>query len=152
MMHIPMEDDRPINFVEHIWHYLSPFSAHQIELWGHVFPTVEHAYHWARFKPGVAQEAILKATSPIATLYLSRDLRKTHPTEVLPNFDKDAVMEEIFRAKLQQHPHVAEVLKLTGTRVLLKEISEDAYWGTGPDGSGQNQMGKLWMKLRAELL
>lgn len=150
-MNIPIADDRPINFIEQIWHYLSPFSAHEIKLWGHEFPTVEHAYHWARFKPGPAQAAILAAPSPEACLHISRDLRQTQLQEVLTNFDKDAVMEEIFRAKLAQHPHLVEVLKLTGQRALLKEIGDDEYWGVGHDGSGQNKMGKLWMKLRAEL-
>jgi ribA/ribD-fused uncharacterized protein len=151
-MHIPVADDRPINFIEQIWHYLSPFSAHKIKLWGHEFPTVEHAYHWARFKPGFARDGIMTTPSPEACLHHSRNLRKTHPQEILENFDKDAVMEEIFRAKLAQHPHLVEVLKLTGKRALLKEIGDDEYWGVGHDGGGQNKMGKLWMKLRAELV
>ena len=61
-------------------------------------------------------------------------------------------MEELFRAKMEQHPHICDILRASGDRVLLKEISTDAYWGTGPDGSGQNKMGKLWMKLRDELV
>lgn len=124
-MTIQVADDRPINFIEQIWHYLSPFSAHQIVLWGKTFPTVEHAYHWARFNPGPAQGAILDTTSPEACLQLSRQLRQTQPDTVLAGFDKDAVMEEIFRAKLQQHPHLVEVLRLTGKRALLKEIGDD---------------------------
>jgi len=151
MLKIQVQDDRPINFIENIWHYLSPFSAHKIALWDKVFPTVEHAYHWARFKPGVVQEAIFQAPSPEACLQLSRAFRKSHPHEVRTDFDKDAVMEEIFRAKLQQHPHLVEVLRLSGNRALLKEVGEDEYWGVGHDGSGQNKMGKLWMKLRTEL-
>jgi predicted NAD-dependent protein-ADP-ribosyltransferase YbiA (DUF1768 family) len=70
---------------------------------------------------------------------------------MVPDFDKDAVMEALMRAKVAQHPEVAEVLKLTGKRCLLKGISTDLYWGVGPDGSGQNVMGKIWMKLRGEL-
>ena len=148
---IPIADDRPINFIESIWHYLSPFSAHQIDIWDETFATVEHAYHWAKFLPGEARNQIKAATSPLACLHLSRQLRKNKDI-LVPNFNKDATMEALFRAKLAQHPHVAEVLKLTGNRDLLKVISTDAYWGTGPNGTGQNQMGQLWMKLRAELL
>lgn len=69
----------------------------------------------------------------------------------VPDFDKDAVMEELFRAKIQQHPDIPIILKESGDRDLLKVYETDYYWGTGKDGSGQNKMGKLWMKLRAEL-
>jgi predicted NAD-dependent protein-ADP-ribosyltransferase YbiA (DUF1768 family) len=60
-------------------------------------------------------------------------------------------MEQIFRAKLEQHSDVMCVLLPTKSRKLLKVFPTDYYWGTGADGSGQNKMGKLWMKLRDEL-
>lgn len=44
-----------------------------------------------------------------------------------------------------------EVLLLSGKRELLKVYDTDYYWGTGADGSGENQLGKIWMKLRDEL-
>ena len=34
-----------INFVEDSWHYLSPFSAHEVEIDGKVYKTAEHAYY-----------------------------------------------------------------------------------------------------------
>lgn len=140
---------RPLNFVEEIWHYLSPFSAHRIEMWGERFPTVEHAYHCAKFMPGEARDRLKDAGSPLACLYLSRAL-KVQGAPMVPDFDKEAVMESLMRAKLEQHPEVREVLRLTGKRCLLKGISTDAYWGVGPDGSGENVMGKIWMRLREE--
>ena len=141
------EDDRPIAIIEDIWHYLSPFSEHQIAIWGEQFATVEHAYHCARFVPGAAREAVKAAISPMACLRLSRALRSDAGL-LAPDFDKEAVMEELFRAKLAQHPEVAEVLALTGQRLLLKNITSDAFWGLGPDGRGENRMGQLWMRLR----
>lgn len=143
------EDDRPITIIEDIWHYLSPFSAHQIDIWGERFATVEHAYHWARFVPGAAREAVKAATSPLACWRLSLELR-ADVSLLQPHFDKEAVMEALFRAKLAQHPEVAEVLALTGQRLLLKNITSDAFWGLGPDGRGENRMGQLWMRLRGD--
>lgn len=149
-MTIKIENDRPINFIEHIWHYLSPFSAHQITIWDETFATVEHAYHCARYLPGEVRDKIKAASSPMECLTISRQYR--NKTELLkPDFNKDEIMETLFRAKLEQHPHVLEILKLTGKRGLLKEIPTDYYWGTGHDGSGENRMGKLWMKLREEV-
>lgn len=64
--------------------------------------------------------------------------------------DKYALMEQLFRAKLAQYPDISLVLIATEERLLLK-VHSDSDWGTGEDGRGENRMGKLWMKLRAEL-
>ncbi len=139
----------PINFLENEYNYLSPFSAHAIEIWGEVFPTVEHAYQASRIKPGPEREAIKNARSPLDA-WREGQKYKDNPDLQIPNFDKDATMEELFRAKMNQHQDIARILKESGDRELLKVSDTDSYWGTGKDGTGQNKMGKLWMKLRAE--
>jgi len=144
------ESAEPINFIETRFHDLSPFSAHRIEIWGEVFPTVEHAYQSSRIQPGPAREAIKNAASPM-DVWREGQKYKNDPEYMVPDFDKDASMEEIFRAKLAQHPDVVAALKATGSRELLKVYDTDYYWGTGADGSGENRLGKLWMKLRGEL-
>ena len=144
------DSKEPINFLENCFQYLSPFSAHRIEIWGEVFPTFEHAYQASRIKPGPEREAIKNAASPMDAWRESQK-HKNDPGLMVTNFDKDAVLEELFRAKLAQHPDIAEILKESGDRELLKVYDTDYYWGTGADGSGQNKMGKLWMKLRDEL-
>jgi predicted NAD-dependent protein-ADP-ribosyltransferase YbiA (DUF1768 family) len=70
---------------------------------------------------------------------------------LLADLDKEVLMEKIFRAKLAQQDDIRRVLSATKNRELIKVIDMDSYWGTGKDGSGKNTMGKLWMKLRAEL-
>jgi ribA/ribD-fused uncharacterized protein len=142
--------DEPINFVESRFHYLSPFSAHRIEIWGEVFPTVEHAYQAARIIPGTERESIKNAPSPLDAWRESQKHKKNKKIAT-PHFNKDAIMEELFRAKIAQHPDIIEILKESGNRELLKIIDTDTYWGTGQDGSGENRMGKLWMKLRDEV-
>ncbi len=141
---------QPINFIEEPFYYLSPFSAHRIELWGETFATAEHAYQASRVIQGPEHEAIKAAPSPLDA-WREGQKYKNDPVYLVPNFDKAAVMEEIFRAKLAQHPDIADVLRLSGDRGLLKVWDNDYYWGTGKDGSGQNIMGKIWMKLRDEL-
>lgn len=59
-------------------------------------------------------------------------------------------MKEILRAKIAQHDDVRSALRETGTDEIVKEEPLDPYWGTGPDGNGRNELGKLWMELRAE--
>lgn len=140
----------PINFVENRFHYLSPFSAHPVKIWGETFSTVEHAYQASRIKPGPERDSIKNAPSPLDA-WREGQKYKNDPDLQVPNFDKDAVMEELFRAKMLQHPDMAVILKESGDRELLKIYDTDYYWGTGKDGSGENRMGKLWMKLRSEL-
>ncbi|HEY4502407.1 MAG TPA: NADAR family protein [Candidatus Paceibacterota bacterium] len=140
----------PINFVENKFHYLSPFSAHRIEIWGEIFPTVEHAYQAARVQNGPERNLIKNAPSPLDA-WREGQKYKNDPSLQVSSFDKDAVMEELFRAKMSQHPDIVEILKESGDRELLKVYDTDYYWGTGKDGTGKNRMGKLWMRLRSEL-
>ncbi len=147
---IKNDSSEPINFVESIFAYLSPFSAHRIEIWGDTFPTVEHAYQAARLKPGPEREEIKSAGSPKEAWRLAQTF-KGRPEIQAENFNKDAVMEELFRAKLAQHHDIAEILKSSRGHELQKVITTDSYWGTGADGKGENKMGKIWMKIRDEL-
>jgi ribA/ribD-fused uncharacterized protein len=62
------------------------------------------------------------------------------------------IMEQILRAKLSQHKYIQEKLLESGTHILVEDSPTDAFWGRGPDGNGENQLGKIWMRLRAELL
>ena len=146
-----MKETSPINIIEEIWQYLSPFSAHQIEIWGEKFATVEHAYQTEKFLPGSVQNEIKNAKSAYMAWKLNWKY-KADKTLINPNFEKEKVMEELLRAKIEQHPEVLEILKLTGTRCLLKNVEGDEFWGVGRDGSGQNKLGKIWMKIREEII
>ena len=140
----------PINFVENRFHYLSPFSAHTIQIWGETFLTLEHAYQAARIKPGPERDRIKNAQSP-KDAWREGQKYKNNPDLMVSNFDKDTVMEELMRTKIAQHADIADILKESGNRELLKVYDTDYYWGTGKEGTGENRMGKIWMKLRAEL-
>lgn len=45
------------------------------------------------------------------------------------NCDKYELMERIFRAKLEQHPDVEQILRDSGSRELLKRYALDYDWG-----------------------
>jgi ribA/ribD-fused uncharacterized protein len=138
----------PINFLETRLTDLAPFSAHEVEIDSVVYKTAEHAYQALRVRLS-AREAVQNTRSPMDAWRVGQHCKERG--EIVPDFDKDALMEKIFRAKLAQHQDVREVLLATGDRELLKVYDTDYYWGTGADGTGENKMGKLWMKLREEL-
>lgn len=138
----------PINFLDTRFHDLAPFAALEVSLDGVCYKTAEHAYQALR----VVEEARLKITETSSPLNAWREGQRCKQEGlVLNDYDKDSLMERIFRAKLEQHPDLIIVLKTTGSRDLIKVAADDYYWGTGADGTGQNKMGKLWMKLRSEL-
>ena len=59
-------------------------------------------------------------------------------------------MEDICRAKLEQHDDVRAALAASGQDVIVKDYP-DPFWGIGLNGEGRNEMGKAWMRLREEL-
>lgn len=101
-------------------------------------------------KPSAERDAIKQAPSPMDA-WREGQKCKQRPDLLVEGYDKEAVMEELFRVKMQQHSDIVDILKESGDRELLKVFDTDYFWGTGKDGSGENRMGKLWMKLRAEL-
>ena len=144
------DSKEPINFIETHFSDLSPFSAHEVEVNGEVFKTVEHAYHALRIKPGPEREAVKQQRSPMDA-WREGQKYKNNPELLIEGYDKYALMKQLCQAKLEQHNDVREVLLETGDRELLKVYDTDYYWGTGVDSSGQNILGKMWMQLRDEL-
>ncbi len=137
-----------VSFIENAYHYLSPFSAHEVELDGVVYKTAEHAYQALRMLPEV-QEEVRITTSPMDSWRKAQELKRADKLD--PNVNKYELMETIFRAKLEQHEDIKKVLLASGDKPLLKIYDTDYYWGTGADGSGENNMGKIWMDLRKGL-
>ena len=130
---------------------LDIFSAHTVHVWGVTFPTGEHAYHWKKYAvthPEIAKK-ILAAPSPHAVKEIADKNRDKLPPSWREN--KVRVMEEVFRAKATQHEDVREALTRTGTRRIVENSPVDSFWGAGPDGKGENTIGKIWMEIRAEL-
>ncbi len=144
------KDTAPINFVETRFNDLSPFSAHEVVVDGVVCKTVEHGYQALRIKPGPERDEVLAARSPMDAWRAGQKYKNNLDLQT-EGYDKYVLMERLCRLKLEQHADVQAVLIATGKRELLKVYDTDYYWGTGADGSGENQLGKIWMKLRDEL-
>jgi ribA/ribD-fused uncharacterized protein len=133
--------------------YFSAYSAHMIEYKGVLYPTVEHAYHCQRYDDPEILQAILAARSPFKAWEISQ---KCKPRQ-LPNFAerKIAVMSELCKAKLEQHVDVRQALIDTGDLEIVKHITTgprpDGFWDDGIDGTGLNETGKIWMRIRANV-
>jgi N-glycosidase YbiA len=139
-----------IHFYTPKFYALNNFSAHIIEFDGKIFPTSEHAYQAAKCMDPTGREAIRAARSPLQAKRLANE---TYRASKDPDWEtkKVAVVEVILRAKLAQHPEVREALEESGQDEIVENSPTDYFWGEGADGSGQNALGKLWMKLRSEV-
>ncbi len=130
------------------YYALDNFSAYEVELWGKTFPTGEHAYQWKKFidaYPDIAEE-IYQANSPSTVKKIS----DAHKEKIPQAFheQKVALMEEILRVKFHQHEKVRRILRESGTKTIIENSPIDYFWGIGADGTGENILGKLWMKIR----
>jgi len=152
--HHGLDTDERVRFYEHDFYPLSNFSAFSILWCGYRFPTSEHVYHWEKFDVAndsarAVCETIRQAPSAHEAFKLAerhRDLRR-------PDWDavKVEMMRRILRAKTAQHEYVRRKLLATGERELVEDSWRDDFWGWGPDGKGRNELGKLWMEIRAEI-
>ena len=145
------ETDAEVRFFTTAFHPLDNFSAHTVELWGEIFPTVEHAFHWKKFStahPDVAKR-IVNAQSPEEAQRIARQNTAKIPSSW--HDEKIAVMKDILTAKAAQHDDVRDALHRTGSRTIIENSPVDDFWGAGPHGNGQNMVGKLWMEVREEL-
>lgn len=138
-----------INFYTPKFYVFDNFSAHAVEFDGELYPTAEAAYQAAKCIDPKGKEEIRNARSPEQAKLLANEVYKAAKD---PEWGgkKALVMEKILRAKLAQHSKVAEALVQSGNEDIIENSPIDYFWGEGADGSGQNMLGKLWMKIRAE--
>ncbi|KAG8931181.1 hypothetical protein FRC01_001742 [Tulasnella sp. 417] len=110
-----------------------------------MYPSGEHLYHAMKFmdtRPLLA-EHIRECPDPkgeAARFFFERN----------PGWDQMRVqkMEEVIQLKCKQHSSFKDRLRETGdTHIFFND--PDPFWGTGADGSGQNQFGEALMRVRA---
>jgi len=128
------------------------WSAHQVDIWGKQFPTVEHAFHYKKFAetdPDWA-EKIRNAKSPWEAWRLG--WKRPIDTEWW-DARREEVIYELIKAKVAQHADVREALVKSNGRMIMESGDDtDAFWGVGFDYGGQNKLGEIWVRVRDELL
>lgn len=128
---------------------------------------MEHYYQSSKFggvdHPDAVQlcELIPSAPSPEEAARLGRRAERERPELIRPDWSdvKGCVMLEALRAKFRAHEGPRKMLLSTAGgkwgefgAELVENSPHDMFWGQGYDGSGQNQLGKLLMQVRNELV
>ena len=138
-----------IGFYPREFYPLDNFSSFKVKYNGYLYSTVEEAFQANLFideYPEIAEE-IKKSNSAHEAQQIrfkNEDKIKLSPSETLE------LMEKLLRCKLEQNPYVLKKLLETKDYIIVEDSPKDNYWGWGMDRNGENQLGKLWMKLREE--
>jgi len=127
----------------------SNFGPFPIEIDGTTWPSVEHYYQAQKFSDSTLQEKIRTAKKSV----IAKSLAVKYRRGARADWDevRDEVMERAVRAKFAQHEALRTLLLATGEEPLAEAAPNDYYWGVGENGTGQNKLGLLLMRIRAEL-
>jgi hypothetical protein len=125
----------------------SNFAKFGVALDGAWWPTAEHFFQAQKFHDPAYREKIRRAS----TAKQAADLGRTRIVPLRPDWDEARVevMRRVVTAKFETHPALRELLLSTGNRPLVESAPGDAFWGVGPDGVGENRLGRLLEELRA---
>jgi N-glycosidase YbiA len=127
----------------------SNFAPFPIVVRGKRWPTSEHFFQAQKFAGTSHEEEIRRARKPRLAAEMGRDRKR--PLRRDWESVKDGVMLEALRAKFAQHEDLRGLLLSTGDARLVEHTDNDDYWGDGGDGSGNNRLGQLLMRVREEL-
>lgn len=134
------------------WYVFDSFSPFQVEWRGRLYPTAEHAYQAAHFfdtSPKMAENIRLQRSPRLASDVANKN---SHLDDPQWSTKKLEIMEEICRCKLNQHEYIQDTLRKSGNMDIVEANPKDEFWGSGVNGSGANELGKIWMKLRLEII
>jgi ribA/ribD-fused uncharacterized protein len=144
-----MEETIQFYNVNETYGAFSNFAYFPIRLKNKVWKTTEHYFQAQKFKNQAYQEKIRKVSSPMKAAELGRSRKEP----ILKNWDtiRLAVMYEAVKTKFTQHLELKQLLLDTQNAKIMEHTASDSYWGDGGDGKGENWLGKILMKVRAEL-
>ncbi len=127
----------------------STHSSHGFQLDQRWWATCEHYFQAQKFAGTRHVEAIRHAKTAQQAVTLGRDRARL----LRADWDaiKEAVMYRAVRCKFATHNDIRTLLLSTGEELLVANLTNDYYWGSGFDGSGQNRLGQILMTLRTQL-
>jgi len=96
-----------------------------------------------------ALEAILTAATPLAAKRAGRAVRDY--VDATWKARREGTMLRGLRAKFAQHAGARAVLLGTGDAPLIEAAPRDYFWGAGASGRGENKLGQLLVRVRAEI-
>jgi ribA/ribD-fused uncharacterized protein len=135
-----------INQFQGKYRFLSNFADSPFDYRGLKYPTVEHAFQAFKTLDISEQDKIRSARNPSEAKRMGRQIKMRSDWETF----KYPLMEELVREKFKQNNELRMQLLDTGDEELIEgNWWGDVCWGVC-NGEGENNLGKILMKVRAE--
>jgi ribA/ribD-fused uncharacterized protein len=130
------------------YRFLSNFHPAQTVFEGITYPTSEHAYQAAKSLDPADRRRIATLPTPAEAKRAGRALPNIRADWEQAKFD---VMERVVRDKFTRNVELREKLLATGDAELIEGNTwGDRVWGVY-EGQGENHLGRILMKVRAQL-
>ncbi len=128
------------------YRFLSNFWAASVEFDGLWYNSVEHAYQAAKTLNEEERRTIRKAETPGTAKRLGRTVT------IRPDWNEVRlfIMEDLVRQKFSQEPARSQLLATGDDYLEETNRWNDTFWGVC-NGTGQNHLGKILMKVRDNL-
>lgn len=131
--------------IYNVFDNFTPFPC-EIQLDDKTWPSSEHYFQAQKSTDPAVVESVRAASDPIKAKMIGRTLQLRSDWEEI----KTDIMYKAVKAKFSQHPDLQEILLGTGNRTIT-EHARDRIWGDGGDGSGENRLGKILVRVRTEI-
>jgi ribA/ribD-fused uncharacterized protein len=143
---------KPITEFQGEYRFLSNFWPCYLAYQDILYPTAEHAYQAAKVESLAIKTAIKNCATPAE----AKDYFEIHKIKPAPGWTlakKLLVMEELLMIKFGgKDPFLTRALLATGDADLVEGNTwNDTFWGQS-NGSGENHLGRLLMKVREEMI
>ena len=141
--------DEIIGFYPREFYPLDNFSSFKVKVNGYLYSSLEEAIQSMLFLPDHKE-----ISEQIKNSYSAHEAQKImHENINKVKYSKEeklVLMEKLLRLKIEQNPYVLKKLLETKNYTIMEDSPKDNYWGCGINREGENNLGKLWMKLREE--
>lgn len=141
--------DEVIGFYPREFYPLDNFSSFKVKVNGYLYSSLEEAFQSMLFLPDHKE-----ISEQIKNSYSAHEAQKIMHENInkikYSNKEKLVLMEKLLRLKIEQNPYVLKKLLETENYTIVEDSPKDNYWGCGINREGENNLGKLWMKLREE--
>ena len=141
-----------IGFYPREFYCFDNFSSFKVEWNGYIYSTLEEAYQAASFMG--SDEEIVERIKKSFSAHEAQKIAYENKDKRRPDWDdiKLDVMEELVRLKVEQNPYVKKKLLQTKNFLIEEDSPKDSYWGCGQNRDGMNFLGKIWMKVRKDIM
>lgn len=129
--------------------YLATYSNHGFWKDGIYWKTSEHYYQAQKFLEPKTRMKIASAETPKIASKIGRD-RKLNLRSDWEEI-KQRVMFDAVYFKFLQNKDILKKLLDTGDANIIEATVKENYWGCGPNNDGQNNYGKILIKVRKKL-